>query len=303
VRKFEVNGRVHCTFNQVRFNDDEDEGKGVRFGRLSSSSYNMQAQPVRHDEYGKIWRAVYVADEDADWACSDWSQQEPRLGVHYAEQLKLPGAKEFADEYRANPDLDIHQKLADLSGTLPRKIVKNYVNGRLYGMGDAKLCHSLGVPTAWEVTSWSKGRMVEVAGPEGQQIIDEFLRFAPWIPGLVKKAKYTARKNGCVWTIGRRRCNFIRRPDGSIDREHKAFNRVGQGGAADMMKWALVEAERCGIEIQLAVHDEFDFSFGDISEAKQLRDIQRSAYADRINVPMKVDLEIGPNWGELESVP
>jgi DNA polymerase I-like protein with 3'-5' exonuclease and polymerase domains len=146
--------------------------------------------------------------------------------------------------------------------------------------------------------------MVEVAGPEGQRIIDEFKRFAPWIPGLVKEAKKAAQKNGCVWTIGRRRCNFIKLPDGSIDRVHKAFNRVGQGGAADMMKQALVMAEREGIKVQLAVHDEFDFSFNDLDQPKRLREIQRTVYPKLSDtIPMKVDLEIGPNWGFLEKVP
>ena len=298
VKTHAIGDRVHCTFNQLRANDDEEgKGKGVRYGRLSSTDFNVQQQPIRHDEFGEMWRQVFIADEDAQWACSDWSQQEPRIAVHYAEKLRLKGAKEFADEYRRNPDLDIHQKLADLSG-IQRKIVKNYVNGRLYAMGDAKLCRRLNLPTEYRRI---RGEMREVAGPEGQAIIDQFNQFAPWILGLTRAASDAVKKNGHVWTILRRKCHFPRLPNGEYDWIHKAFNRVGQGSAADQMKATLIACDAEGIPIQMAVHDEFDFSFSGINQAKRVRELQMSVV--QFSVPMKVDLEIGPNWGNLTKVP
>ncbi len=301
VKRTLIGDRVHVTFNQLKSNDDEGGGKGVRYGRFSSSDFNIQQQPIRHDEFGEMWRRVFIADEGARWACSDWSQQEPRIGVHYAELLKLKGAKEFGDEYRRNPGLDIHQKLADLSG-IERKIVKNYVNGRLYGMGDAKLCRAIGKPTMI-VSKNIRGeeRKIEVPGPEGQAIIDRFNEFAPWVVGLTRAAADAAKKNGCVWTILRRKCHFPRKADGSVDWEHKAFNRVGQGSAADQMKATLVAADAEGIPLQMAVHDEFDFSFTDLNQARRLKELQMTVV--KFSVPMKVDLEIGPSWGELEKVP
>lgn len=300
VKRALIGDRVHCTFNQLKSNDDEGGGRGVRYGRFSSSDFNIQQQPVRHDEFGEMWRQVFIADEGAQWACSDWSQQEPRIGVHYAEKLGLPGAQEFADEYRRNPSLDIHQKLADLS-SIERKIVKNFVNGRLYGMGDAKLCRSIGKPTM-VVEKRIRGELqeVEVPGPEGQAIIDQFNHFAPWIAGLTREAARAAEKNGCVWTILRRCCHFPRARDGSFMFVHKAFNRVGQGSAADQMKATLVAADAEAIPVQMAVHDEFDFSFTDIKQAKRLKELQMTVV--KFTVPMKVDLEVGPSWGKLEKV-
>lgn len=315
-RRSDGDWRVHCTFNQLRTNDDnagdgeESDGKGVRYGRLSSSAYNMQQQPSRDDEFGSLWRSVYIADDGARWACLDWSQQEPRIGVHYAELLRLPGAKEFADEYRRNPSLDIHQKLTDLGNEqrrrrrldgatdledLERKIVKNFVNGRLYGMGDTKLCHSFGLPTVW-VERY--GKRIEVPGPEGQAMIEEFNAFAPWISGLTRHAARRAEERGFVVTILGRVLRFERGPDGKIWKAHKAFNRIGQGSAADQAKATLVEADREGIPIQTAVHDEFNFSYTDVAQPRRLRELMMNVV--RFSVPMKVDFEHGDNWGELQ---
>lgn len=292
VRRALIGDRVHCTFNQLRATDEHGEGKGVRYGRLSSSNFNLQQQPIRHDEYGEMWRSVFVPDLGAYWACSDWSQQEPRIGVHYAEKLRLPGAKEFGDAYRENPALDIHQKLADLS-EMPRKIVKNFVNGRLYGMGDAKLCRAIKQPTEMVMRN---GRMKEVPGPEGQAIIDKFNKFAPWVAGLTREAAKAAKKRGYVRTILGRRCNFEMGPDG-YQFTHKAFNRVGQGSAADQMKATLVAADREGIPVQMSVHDEFDLSWTDEVIIRRLRVLQMETV--KFSVPMKVDLEVGPSWGKL----
>lgn len=306
--------RIHSTFNQSRTNDEKKEddredksGKGVRYGRLSSEDPNVQQQPSRHEEYGGLWRSIYVADRGALWGCSDWSQQEPRIACHYAEELSyheqyahmLRGAREFAEEYRKNPKLDIHTKLAEISG-IKRKIVKNQVNGRLYGMGDLKLCIQLGQPTVKKWSSWKK-EYIDVPGPEGQAMIDEFKKYAPWIPGLCKIAAEAAEKRGYVRTRLGRKCHFYRDPvSGRVFKAYKAFNRIGQGEAADMMKLSLVMCEDAGIPIQMSVHDEFDFSFTDFRKAREVSDIQRNAVKYR--VPMNVDLEIGENWADLSNI-
>ncbi len=289
--------RIHCTLNQMKTTDDEGGGKGVRYGRTSCSEPNLQQQPVRHDEFGELWRSIFVADVGARWASSDWSQQEPRIAVHYAELLGLKGAKDFADEYRANPRMDIHQKLADIS-EMARKIVKNYVNGSIYGMGDLKMCRHLGQSVERRIV---RGEMREVPGPEGQAMIDKFKAFAPWISGLTREAAKAVRKNGgYVWTYLRRKCHFVKRGDNEWEAEHKAFNRVGQGSAADQAKATMVAADDEGIPMQLFIHDEFALSFTDIKVPKRLKELQLTTVT--FNVPMLVDLEVGTDWGTLEKV-
>lgn len=292
--------RVHCTFHQLRSNQAEGDGdgRGVRYGRFSSTDFNIQQQPTRHEEFGTLWRSVFIADQGKKWGCSDWSQQEPRIAVHYAELLGLPGAKDFADEYRRNPKLDIHSQLAKISG-MARVIVKNYVNGSLYGMGDAKLCKAIKCETVWVEKSWKGTRkMVEVPGPEGQAKIDEFYKFAPWIKGLTRAAAKRAEQRGYVRTRAGRKCRFVKGPDGRIDRAHKAFNRIGQGEAADQMKQTLIAVDEAHEDlIQAVVHDEYDYSFDDIKVARDVKEMQMHTIT--FNVPMNCDLEIGDNWGEM----
>lgn len=290
--------RTHPVFHQLRMtkDDEDDDDKGARYGRFSAEHQAIQQEPARDDEFGEMWREVYVPEDGCFWVCSDWSQQEPRIAVHYAEILNLPGAKQFADQYRSNPATDCHQMLADWTG-IERKIVKNYFNGCIYGMGDGKLCRAIGRPTQFVNRN---GKVREVPGPEGKAIIDDFRGKLPWVGMLTREAAKQAERKGVVWTVLGRRCNFPKDGQGNYDWTHKAFSRIGQGGAADQMKKTLVEADRAGIPIQAVVHDEFDLSCNSMAMVDHLKDLQMNTV--KFNVPMLVDSEIGPSWGRLKKV-
>ena len=79
---------------------------------------------------------------------------------------------------------------------------------------------------------------------------------------------------------------------------HKALNRLIQGSSADQTKLAMVHAHREGIRLQLQVHDEIDLTIHDRAEAERLAEIMRTAVTS--SVPFLVDIEIGPNWGEIK---
>lgn len=290
----EKNGeyRIHCSINQMKATDDEGDNKGVAYGRTSAVNPNLQQQPVRHDDFGEMWRSIFMANFGTMWATSDWSQQEPRIAVDYAEQLGLEGAKEFANEYRRNPAMDIHQRFSDITH-IKRKICKNYVNGKIYGMGDLKTCRHINQPV---VRKMVRGEMREVPGPEGQAMLDIFHKEAPWIKGLTRACTAAAEKRGWVKARDGRRFHFKKRPDGSLEEAHAAFNRIGQYEASMQMKKTAIEADKAGIPLQLIVHDEFDFSFTELRQAKDLRELQLNVV--KFGVPMLVDLEIGPSWGE-----
>jgi DNA polymerase I-like protein with 3'-5' exonuclease and polymerase domains len=298
----ETNGewRIHSTTNQIKSTDQDGSGKGVRYGRTSMTDPGLQQQPVRSDDYGEMWRSIFMADRDARWACCDWSQQEPRIVIDACEKHGLPGAKEFADEYRKNPALDIHQYFADITG-IARKIVKNYVNGRLYGMGDLKTCRHIKQPVERKMV---RGELKEVPGPAGQAIIDKFNEYAPWIQGFTRAAAQAVKRNGGhIWTKLRRKCHFNKKPggrDNEWEDEHKAGNRYGQGTAADQAKATLVAADAEGIPVQLLIHDEFDLSFSAIKQPKRMKELMLTVV--KFGVPMKVDLEIGESWGTMEKV-
>ena len=298
VRNHETNGRIHCTFNQLRRSKEEsnDQSSGGRFGRLSSSDPNLQQQPGKKDpEMGLLWRQVYVPEEGSLWACLDFSQQEPRWAVHYAEELECVRATSAGDRYREDPRTDTHAMMADLTG-LPREQAKQIFLGLLYGMGGGKLCRKLGLPTEW-VPSSRLGKMIEVAGPEGSSIIERFHREVPFISELSSSCSKAAEERGWVRTILGRVCHFPKKEDGSYDWIHTALNRVIQGSSADQTKKAMVLGDAAGFDLQLQVHDELDLSVQDIEKAKELAEIMVTSVKCR--VPHKVGADVGPSWGEV----
>lgn len=322
VRRYEVNGRIHCTFNQIAREDEKGDMKGARYGRLSCVDPNLQQQPSR-DEFAARWRDIYEPEDGSLWATNDYSQQEPRWTTHFAATMNLEKAREAAQAYHDDPLLDNHDFMAQLTG-LPRKYAKCVYLGLCYGEGGAKLSHDLGLPTRWALAGrWSSGRreieyfstqqeafdarrerqngyVFEAAGQEAQAILDAFDERAPFIKQLAKKAEETAKRRGYVTTVGGRRLHFPQRADGSYDWCHKALNRIIQGSSADQTKEALVALDREGRFIQLQVHDEIDCSVGSVEEGKAIGKTMREVR--QALVPFRVDTEIGPSWGTAVEV-
>lgn len=301
IRTHLINGRIHCTFNQLKREKDDGSGdtSGAITGRLSSCDPNLQQQPSRDKELAPIWRSIYIPDEGGKWACLDFSQQEPRWITHYAFTLKLMGAAEAAQRYIDDPNTDNHQMMSDLTG-IRRKLAKNIFLGLCYGMGGTKLCREhLHLPTEW-IETYS-GKMIEVAGPEGQKILDQFNAKVPYVKRLAELAMEKANQRGWIRTIYGRICRFPKHKSGrSYEFTYKALNKLIQGSSADQIKKAMVDADAEGIRIQLQVHDELDLTFWKIEEIKRLKEIMETGIPAL--VPHKVDMEIGPSWGQLEKV-
>ena len=294
IRSHQTHGRIHCTMNQLRRTDDADLTGGTVSGRLSSEHPNMQQQPARDPELGPLWRSIYLPEEGKLWCSADFSQQEPRWIVHYAELLNCKNADIAGNQYRNDPSTDFHNMAAQMTG-LPRKQAKNIFLGFCYGMGGAKLCKQLGLPTR----ASSDGRYgPEVAGEEGQRLMLQFNHRMPFVRQLAKLCQQRAEERGFIRTAGGRLCRFEKDHTGKVQWTHKALNRLIQGSSADQTKLAMVLAEAAGFELQLQVHDELDLSVNSREEAQELARIMCSAMPMR--VPSKVDLEFGPNWGEIE---
>ena len=309
VRKHLIGDRIHTTFNQLKSSDDSGAGFGTVSGRFSSTDPNLQNQPARDPEIGSRWRSIYVPDEGKKWAKLDYSQQEPRMAVHYAALLGLPGAREAAQVYHDNPDTDNHTLMAQIVLGLPpdkapskhdRTVYgKTIFLGILYAMGGAKLCNGLGLPTKYR--QLKNGEWYLAAGDEGQVILDRFDSAVPWAKKLRYAVERRAKSKGYVVTILGRRCRFPFDDTGrNFDWTHKALNRLIQGGCADQTKLALVQCEEAGHEIQLQVHDELDTSVEEDSQALEMSEIMSTCVP--MKIPSKVDAEVGPNWGEVELV-
>ena len=84
-----------------------------------------------------------MPEEGHTWGCFDYSQQEPRLVVHYAALQNLYGVDDVLEAYREG-DADFHTIVADMA-EIPRSQAKTINLGLFYGMGKNKLQAELGV--------------------------------------------------------------------------------------------------------------------------------------------------------------
>ncbi len=301
---YQTNGRIHCTLRQGIGEDDSGDEGGARYGRLSCKDPNLQQQPARDPEIGPIWRAIYEPDGDGFWVKGDYSSQEPRITCHYAAESHSPGGAEMVQRYIDNPRLDYHQTIADIMG-VERKPAKTIGLGLNYGMGQGKLCLGLGLPTELKSFKKRNGEVIEYlgAGPEGMALLDKYHAAVPYASNLSKRAKRKAAKVGYVKTWDGRRCRFPEsgRKDEKYNWTEKALSRIVQGSAAGQMRKAMVDADEAGHKLQLQVHDELNKTSHSEKDAREMGRIMVDAVQFR--VPMVVDIETGPNWGNLTTLP
>jgi DNA polymerase I-like protein with 3'-5' exonuclease and polymerase domains len=140
IMKYQVNGRIHAEINQLR----SDSG-GTVSGRLSMSNPNLQQVPARNKEFGPKIRSLFIPDEGCQWGSFDYSQQEPRMTVHYAASVGdgFEGSHDFIKQYEKG-DVDFHTIVAEICG-IERTQAKTIGLGLMYGMGKNKLANSLGL--------------------------------------------------------------------------------------------------------------------------------------------------------------
>jgi DNA polymerase I-like protein with 3'-5' exonuclease and polymerase domains len=322
IRRYQTNGRIHTTFRQIVGASEKNETSGAAFGRISSAHPNLQQQPSR-SAYAPFWRQIYIPEEGCQWLSADFSAQEPRWTTHFADLLGLTGAKQLADMYRSNERIDPHQAMADITG-LPRKDAKTVFLGLAYGMGGVKLCaQSLKLPTQWLVETddrvqhffktrkealdfrasvQGKCRMREVAGEEGQEVLNKFHAGAPFLRELTKKVVDKIESTGILKILGGRHIHFPMTREGTYDWAFKGLNRLIQGTSGYHMKKALLAIARDCPEffLQLQVHDEACGSISDLRTSKRVAEIMRDCVKAR--VPWRVECEVGPSWGQTQVI-
>ena len=185
--KHEHNGRIHGEINQLK----SDQG-GTITGRLSMSNPNLQQIPARNEKIGPMIRSLFIPEEGSKWGSFDYSQQEPRLVVHFATLTHggLEGADEFVDSYRDNNDTDFHQIAAEMAG-IERKVAKTMNLGLFYGMGQKKLGSELGL-----------------GEDDTKELFEKYHSRVPFVKQLMGLASKSANDNGQVRTILGRICHF-----------------------------------------------------------------------------------------------
>ena len=295
ITKHAVNGRIHADINQIR----SDAG-GTVTGRFSMSNPNLQQIPARHPELGPMIRSIFIPEEKCKWGSFDYSQQEPRILVHYAKLQNLTGVDEIVDAYNQG-DADFHQVVADMAG-IERKQAKTINLGLMYGMGKNKLMAELGL-------------MKESA----EKLIRQYHSKAPFVKQLMDNVSRKANDRGKIRTLLGRACHFdlwqpvqfgVFKPlpleqarkeyDEPLKRAftYKALNKLIQGSAADMTKKSMVSLYENGIIPHIQIHDEVDISVESAKKAEDIIKIMEEAV--ELQVPNKVDYESGNNWGEIK---
>ena len=295
ILRYEHKGRIHAEINQLR-----NAGGGTVTGRFSYQNPNLQQIPARNKDLGPMIRSLFIPEEGHRWGVFDYSQQEPRLVVHYASLYKLPSVYDVIDAYQTNPNADFHQTVADMA-EIPRSQAKTINLGLFYGMGKGKLQAELGV---------SKEKAAE--------LFNTYHAKVPFVKQLMSKASNRAQDRGQIRTLLGRLCRFhlwepnsfgmhkamthedaLREHGPGIKRAYtyKALNKLIQGSAADMTKKAMLELYKENIIPHIQIHDELDLSISSEDEAKKVIEIMEHAVT--LEVPNKVDYESGNNWGEI----
>ena len=300
ILKHNYRGRIHADINPIR----SDQG-GTVTGRFSYSNPNLQQIPARNKDLGPMIRSLFLPEEGHKWGCFDYSQQEPRLVVHYAastEPICFDNSVEKIVDKFNNNDVDFHQTVADMAN-ISRTQAKTINLGLFYGMGKAKLQAELGLNTK----------------AEAEDLFNQYHENVPFVKELMNSTSRHAQISGSIGTLLGRRCRFnkwepksfgMHKPmdfDEAVSTyklEHirraftyKALNKLIQGSAADMTKKAMLDLYNEGIVPHIQIHDELDISVKDEAQAQKIIKIMENAVT--LKVPNKVDYEFGNSWGDI----
>ena len=177
------NGRIHADINQIR----SDAG-GTVTGRFSMSNPNLQQIPAK-GYYGKKMRELFLPEEGHQWGSFDYSQQEPRIVVHYAIKHGLSETQELADKFNSD-EADFHQIVADMAN-IPRKQAKSINLGLFYGMGKGKLQAELNLDKA-----------------QAKKLFDTYHDKVPFVKELSDNLMGFAKEHRLVFTLEDRFCRF-----------------------------------------------------------------------------------------------
>jgi DNA polymerase-1 len=278
-------GRVHTSFNQAV----------AATGRLSSADPNLQNVPIR-TEWGQRIRRAFVAGPGRLLVSADYSQVELRVLAHVTGEERLIEAFARGE--------DIHRRTAaqvygvDPAAVTPamRRVAKVVNFGVVYGLSDFGLARDTGM-----------------SREEAAAFIHSYFESFPAVTRWLEQTRMHAREWGWVETFTGRRRHLpdIRAANRQLRlaAERMAVNMPIQGGAAEIMKKAMIDCDRALKEsrstarVLLQVHDELVIEVPR-EDAPVLVPLVRRAMSEAhpLVVPLVVDVKIGENWQAMAPV-
>lgn len=284
----EKDGRLHPSWNQVK-----GDVYGTRTGRLSCSSPNLQNVPTEFEGLDlegcpslPFMRRYILPDDGHILVAADYNGQEMRLLAHFAEGRA-------AEIYRNDPRADFHQVARDIllneAGLdLKRKYVKITGFSLIYGAGVPALAAQLGLPP-----------------DQARQIRDNYLNA---MPGL-REFQRDVSSRSQIRTWGGRIIPVEppKMVDGQVwSFEYKLVNHLIQGSAADQTKQSIVgfhKTKSKNSRFLMTVHDENVISVLNDPDviSKEINELRQAMEGlPGFDVPFVAEVEIGPNWHDLE---
>lgn len=277
-------GRIHTDFVQT----------GTATGRLSCRDPNLQNIPVRN-EAGRRIRSAFTAPEGKVLISADYSQIELVVLAH------LSGDKNMSQSFIDGTD--VHKATAALIyGVAPdavtpemRRTAKTINFGVIYGMSAFRLARDLGISRT-----------------QASQFIENYFAQYSSVDSFIKDTIKKAEENGWVETLfGRRRPIMNINSRNKLEKaaaERIAVNTPVQGSAADIVKTAMLAVSealtktKSTARLLLQVHDELIFECPDDKATIDttialIKDKMENAV--KLNVPLRVSIEYGKNWGEF----
>jgi DNA polymerase I len=274
-------GRVHTSFAMAI----------ASTGRLSSTDPNLQNIPIRTEEGSRI-RHAFIAEPGHVLVSADYSQIELRLLAHVADLAVLKESFANGEDIHARTASEVFGIPMEGMDPMTRRRAKAINFGIIYGISGFGLARQLGITPG-----------------EARGYIDRYFERYPGIRAYMERTKEEARIKGYVVSPFGRRCWVAGIADKNGARrayaERQAINAPLQGGAADIIKRAMVRlpavlrAEGLKSRLILQVHDELLFE-SPADEAETLAGVARRVMesAATLSVPLVVETGTGKTWAE-----
>jgi DNA polymerase-1 len=275
-------GRIHTNYTQI----------GISTGRLSSAEPNLQNIPIRTPQ-GREIRRAFVAKPGWKLIAADYSQVELRLLAQMADDPGLQAA--FARNE------DIHTATA--AAVLGIPIAEVDSNQR-------RIAKTVNFGLAYDQSAFGLAQTTGLSQAEAKQFIDIYFEKYPGVKRYIDETKQMAAEQGYVETLLGRRRDFSNMADlkgpqrGRAERE--AINMPIQGTAADIMKLAMIHLhevlqKKYQARLLLQVHDELIVEAPDEELAAVVPLVEKTmCEAYELDVPLKVEVEVGQNWLDME---